>query len=123
MRIDEDLHSVFFAFPQYSYHVVTILVVIFSTTISITRSGSVRPCMLDGFPGDQKSNDIEAVALYASKMLGGVLYGKGPPYETYMVSIKKSFADMGGNIRTCRLFCVSSDIEAPQYEDSKAEVS
>ena len=125
MGINEDEQSVISTFVQDSDYIVDVLVVVFSTIVSDSLSGwwIVRPGVFNGFPGDQKPDDIESVSFYASEMLICVLKRERSSYEADIVSVQKSVSDMGRDIGNSWLFRVSADIQSPQCKNAAAELA
>jgi hypothetical protein len=65
--------------------------------------------MFDGFPCDEKSDNIESVSFYTNKMLICVSQREWSSYKADIVSIQESVPDVGGDIGSS-WFRVSSDI-------------
>jgi hypothetical protein len=74
--------------------------------------------VLDGFPCDQESDDIESVSLYTGKMFICVLQWERSSYKADIVSVQKSVSDVGGDVGRRWLFRVSSDVQSSQGEDT-----
>ena len=74
--------------------------------------------MFDGFPCDEKSDNIESVSFYTNKMLICVSQREWSSYKADIISIQESVPDVGGDIGSRWLFRVSSDIQSSQCKNT-----